>query len=80
MNIDAEAMLAAGIRRLRKQGGYSLPTFSKKVGMSFSGLSQTENCKTSMTIFNIAKIAESYEMKLSEFMEYCENAYEVGGE
>lgn len=60
------------IRKLRKIRGITLERLAEETGMSYSYLSELENNKHSISISNLQKLAEYFEIDLIHFLEKTE--------
>ncbi|MGO0063157.1 helix-turn-helix domain-containing protein [Brevibacillus fluminis] len=61
------------IRDLRKQHDYTLKDLSEKTGLSVSFLSQVERGATSLAITSLKKIADAFEVPITDFFENFSN-------
>lgn len=61
------------IRDLRKQHDYTLKDLSDKTGLSVSFLSQVERGSTSLALTSLKKIADAYDVPITDFFENVSN-------
>ena len=59
--------LGDGVRRLRRQRGWTLAQLSKNTGLAISTLSKVENNQISLTYHNLAKLASGMSLDLADF-------------
>lgn len=65
---EAQVSIGVRLRQLRKDGGLTLATISRRSGISASTLSKIENNKVSPTFANLLKLAEAFEVPLSRMI------------
>ncbi len=61
------------VKRLREKEGLSQEKFSLKIDMDRTYLASVENGKRNISLRNIKKIADGFDMKLYEFFKEVEN-------
>jgi transcriptional regulator with XRE-family HTH domain len=61
------ASLGEGVRRLRRQRGWTLAELSEKTGLAASTLSKVENNQISLTYHNLANLAAGMGIDLADF-------------
>jgi transcriptional regulator with XRE-family HTH domain/mannose-6-phosphate isomerase-like protein (cupin superfamily) len=59
--------LGEGVRRLRRQRGWTLAELSAKTGLAISTLSKVENDQISLTYHNLAKLASGMDLDIADF-------------
>jgi transcriptional regulator with XRE-family HTH domain len=59
--------LGDGVRRLRRQRGWTLAQLSENTGLAISTLSKVENNQISLTYHNLAKLAAGMNLDLADF-------------
>jgi transcriptional regulator with XRE-family HTH domain len=59
--------LGEGVRRLRRQRGWTLAELSGKTGLAISTLSKVENNQISLTYHNLAKLAAGMDLDIADF-------------
>ncbi|MFO1056598.1 MAG: XRE family transcriptional regulator [Dongiaceae bacterium] len=59
--------LGEGVRRLRRQRGWTLAELSAKTGLAISTLSKVENNQISLTYHNLAKLASGMALDIADF-------------
>ncbi len=66
---QSEIDAGAKIRSYRKRKGLSLTRLSEITGIAASNLSSLELNKTSPTLQTLARIADAFDVKISEFLD-----------
>lgn len=69
MSIDYNMLIAANIRRLRRQAGLTQEQLAAKAGISTQHLSKVERNASSPTIKTVTALAESLGIEPSELFE-----------
>jgi transcriptional regulator with XRE-family HTH domain len=64
---DDRKSLGDGVRRLRRQRGWTLAQLSMNTGLAISTLSKVENNQISLTYHNLAKLAAGMNLDLADF-------------
>lgn len=68
-NKEQQFDIGTKIRKLRKIRGITLEKLAESTGMSYSYLSELENNKHSISISNLQKLAEYFEIDMIHFLE-----------
>ncbi len=73
MQPDLDNQLAAKLKQLRQQKGWTLETLADYSGVSRATLSRIEKAEVSPTTNVLAKLCSAYQMTLTQLMQLTEN-------